>query len=164
MKIKFCRCDDRLIHGQIVYKWLKSKKCKEIVIIDDELTRDTMTMSITKMAAPRDVELKILTINQGISYFYGRSSEEILVLVKSIFVVRELIKNGIEIEELNIGRVPTGTGKKYVYRNVYLSLEEFEILKNIKEKGTKINIKMVPDDDEVLLDSIIKNISGRWSK
>lgn len=157
MNIKFCRCDDRLIHGQIIYKWLENKKCREIVIIDNELPKDTMTMSIIKMAAPKDIDLKILNVCEGISYFYGRNNEETLVLVKNVFIVKELIENGIQIQELNIGRVPTDVGKKYVYKNVYLNSEEFEVLKKIEEKGTKINIQMVPDDDVVLFDSIIKN-------
>ena len=40
--IKYCRCDDRLIHGQVIYKWVKYLNIKQIIVVDDETSQDVI--------------------------------------------------------------------------------------------------------------------------
>ncbi|RKM63506.1 PTS mannose/fructose/sorbose transporter subunit IIB, partial [Clostridioides difficile] len=40
--VTYCRCDDRLIHGQVIYKWVKHLGVKKIVVVDDETTNDVI--------------------------------------------------------------------------------------------------------------------------
>ena len=53
MKINVCRIDDRLIHGQIVTKWIKEADAKLIIVSDDKAANDTQDCS-TKWSEIRD--------------------------------------------------------------------------------------------------------------
>ena len=46
--ISLIRIDSRLIHGQVITKWVKIAKANRIIIIDDELAQDDF------MASKRD--------------------------------------------------------------------------------------------------------------
>ena len=41
MEIGLIRVDSRLIHGQVITKWLNYSKANVIVVVDDELSKDS---------------------------------------------------------------------------------------------------------------------------
>ncbi len=45
-KIVLSRVDSRLIHGQVVTKWLQQSAANEIVVVSDELEQDEFLQSI----------------------------------------------------------------------------------------------------------------------
>ena len=45
-KISLVRLDSRLIHGQVITKWVKIAKANRIIIIDDELSKDDFMVMI----------------------------------------------------------------------------------------------------------------------
>ncbi|EFQ69431.1 PTS system, IIB component [Enterococcus faecalis TX0470] len=51
-KIVLTRVDSRLIHGQVVTKWLQQSGANEILVVSDELEQDEFLQSIYLMAAP----------------------------------------------------------------------------------------------------------------
>lgn len=163
--IKYCRCDDRLIHGQIVYKWVEKLKVNKIVIVDDEARNDVIKKGLIKMAAPKDLNLKILSVSEAIrSFFNDECNDNPLVVVSNIKTVQKLIEAEINIEKLNLGRIPTAVGRKKITSNVYLNKRDICLLKNFIKDGVNVVIQMVPDDEEVLLSNYIKEIEGRYSK
>ena len=44
--LKYFRIDERLIHGQILQKWLKYIGCSNILVIDDETAKDPIIQSV----------------------------------------------------------------------------------------------------------------------
>ena len=50
--IKLIRIDFRLIHGQVVNKWIKITRSNKIVVIDDSLASNEFMRSVYIMAAP----------------------------------------------------------------------------------------------------------------
>ena len=52
-EISLFRIDFRLIHGQVIVKWLKQTPTDRIVIIDDQLAKDDFMADIYRMSAPR---------------------------------------------------------------------------------------------------------------
>ncbi|ESU74933.1 PTS system, mannose-specific IIB component [Enterococcus faecalis CBRD01] len=50
-KIVLTRVDSRLIHGQVVTKWLQQSGANEILVVSDELEQDEFLQSIYLMAA-----------------------------------------------------------------------------------------------------------------
>ncbi|HAH3645786.1 TPA: PTS sugar transporter subunit IIB [Escherichia coli] len=56
MSIVHARIDYRLIHGQVITKWLKRSDANKIIVIDDPLSRDPFLAEVYKMAAPSGVE------------------------------------------------------------------------------------------------------------
>lgn len=58
-KIVLTRVDSRLIHGQVVTKWLQQLGANEILVVSDELEQDEFLQSIYLMAAPPGVSVVI---------------------------------------------------------------------------------------------------------
>jgi len=52
-KISLIRLDSRLIHGQVITKWVKIAKANRIIIVDDELAQDDFMVMIYAAAAPK---------------------------------------------------------------------------------------------------------------
>lgn len=149
-KIKICRCDDRLIHGQVNYKWLEYYKVKKIIIINKKIANDVIEKGIIRLATPKNVNLEIID-EQEFLKIDKLVEEESLVLVKELKTVEFLLENFIKIEVLNIGRIPTGIGRTLFKNNIYLSEEEKIILEKIKQTGTKVTCNSTPEEEEELL-------------
>ena len=49
MEIGLIRVDSRLIHGQVITKWLNYSKANVIVVVDDELSKDSFMSEINKL-------------------------------------------------------------------------------------------------------------------
>lgn len=149
-KIKICRCDDRLIHGQVNYKWLEYYKVKKIIIIDKKIANDVIEKGIIRLATPKNIELIIIN-EEEVLKIDKLFDEKSLVLVKGLKTIEFLIENFIKIEVLNIGRIPTGIGRTLFKNNIYLSEEEKIILEKIKQTGTKVICNSTPEEEEELL-------------
>ena len=60
MSIELTRVDFRLIHGQVITRWLTQCQINEIVTIDNELAKDLFMQEVFKMAAPKGVKITIV--------------------------------------------------------------------------------------------------------
>ena len=84
--IKLIRIDFRLIHGQVVNKWIKITRSNKIVVIDDSLASNEFMRSVYIMAAPPGVDVQVYSINDAIKEWkenqFGEG--EVLVLFKSV--------------------------------------------------------------------------------
>ena len=80
-KIKIWRWDDRLIHGQVNYKWLEYYKVKKIIIIDKKIANDVIEKGIIRLATPKNIELIIINEEEALK-IDKLFDEKSLVLVK----------------------------------------------------------------------------------
>ena len=64
-EIKLVRVDYRLIHGQVVARWLKVCPVRRIVLVDDVLGNDEFMSDIYKMAVPKGTDVDIVTIDKA---------------------------------------------------------------------------------------------------
>ena len=64
-EIKLVRVDYRLIHGQVVARWLKVCPVRRIVLVDDVLGSDEFMSDIYKMAVPKGTDVDIVTIDKA---------------------------------------------------------------------------------------------------
>ena len=94
--VEYCRCDDRLIHGQVIYKWVRHLGVKKIVVVDDETTNDVISKGLIKMAAPKNIDLSILTVSESRRYFYNNQADDnVFVLIKNLDTANRMIKESI---------------------------------------------------------------------
>ena len=153
--VKYCRCDDRLIHGQVIYKWVKYLDVKKIVVVDDETTNDVIAKGLIKMAAP------ILTVSEARRCFYNNPADDnVFVLIKNLDTANRMREEGIDIKKLIIGRIPTGIGKKKISKNVYINKKEFLLIDEFIKKNINVSIQMVPDEEEIELNHSIYRYKG----
>lgn len=161
--VKYCRCDDRLIHGQVIYKWVKHLGVKKIVVVDDETTNDVIAKGLIKMAAPKNIDLSILTVSESRRYFYNNQADDnVFVLIKNLDTANRMIEEGINIKKLIVRRIPTGIGKKKISQNVYINKKEFLLIDEFIKKNINVSIQMVPDEEEVELNQNINRYKGEF--
>ncbi len=64
--IALTRVDFRLIHGQVITRWLKQCDINEIVTIDTELSKDIFMQDVFKMAAPKGVKISVVSSDAAV--------------------------------------------------------------------------------------------------
>lgn len=151
------RVDDRLIHGQVVTKWVKQTKCNKIVIVDDEISKQEFLANIYSMAAPPGIVVEIKSVTQAVEEWNINNTDNsrILLLFKSIATAKELWEKGISIETLQIGGIGAGPGKKVVYQTVSLSEEDVKNLLAMHKQGVKVEFQTIPEENKVEFVSIL---------
>ena len=75
--INLVRIDFRLIHGQVVTKWVKQANANRIIIVNDMLAKDEFLASVYKMAAPSNVKVDIFTVDDAMAKWTTISSEKV---------------------------------------------------------------------------------------
>lgn len=149
-KIIMSRVDFRLIHGQVITKWLKYYPAKKVVIVDDLLAEDEFMAEIYKMAIPQDLILDILSQSE-LSNYLANNDDDLFLLFKSIQTAYQMIREGLTLSQLVIGGVPSESGKKMVFSGVYLSQKEFQQLQELTKSGVAISFATTPDDKSLKL-------------
>lgn len=146
------RCDDRLIHGQCIFRVLNDYKIKRILLIDDITASNAVLKSIYELAAPANVETKILTSEEAIGHVEAAVNDDVstLVLFKFPKVALELFTKieGLK-KELNIGPMSNRTGTKKVTIFSHILEEEAEDIEKLSGMGVRVYFQQVDDEKAV---------------
>lgn len=146
-QIVFARIDDRLIHGQVMTAWLKQCDANEVVIIDNELCKDTFVVMMMKSLIPSTISLKVFNDADAASYLKeDGKGEKILILVKTPQAVLMLMNNGITLEYLNIGGMGMKAGRRKLYKNIAASDEERGVFRELLNRELVMKVQVVPTE------------------
>lgn len=147
MNITVFRIDDRLIHGQIVTAWIAYADAKQIVVADDKAAKDSFQQTLLKMATPDNIELKILSIEEAKNYIKNDTEEKkTLLLVRGPKQAIEIIDANESLRTINVGNLNMKKGKTKVLGNMWVDESEVLALKELDEKGVKLEVRVVPND------------------
>lgn len=58
--IKIVRVDHRLLHGQVIFSWTKQMSVNYIIVADDKVPNDSISVMALTIAKPVDCELSII--------------------------------------------------------------------------------------------------------
>lgn len=157
-KISLVRLDDRLIHGQVVTKWVQRTNSDKIIIADNELAKNTYLAQIFKMAAPAGVEVETKSTTELAEDFKATKLGDgnVMILFKNVTALKEAYENGFVIENVQIAGLGAGPGKKVVFRTVSLSEEDAKQLKQLSEAGVEVVFQSIPDEKSASLDAVLK--------
>jgi len=157
IKIVLTRIDDRLIHGQITACWVKHTQAQKIIIVDDEVSRDPFLSKVIKKAAPSDIETLIYSTEDAIKVLKDNFTEnetdcdKTILLLKNLRTLQSLIINGVKLKEVNIGGISAGPGRRLLSKNIFVSAEEREVLKNLVREGVYVYLQVLPSDPAIAL-------------
>lgn len=152
-EIQIARIDYRLIHGQVVTKWMKAYPAKRIVIVDSELAQDDFMADIYMMAAPAGTKVDVVETDQA-KNFLDRIKGSVFLLFKNVESCYQVYFDGVDFPKLVVGGIPTDAGKALVYSSIYMSASEFEKLEKISKDGTQVILQSTPDDSFAELSKI----------
>lgn len=146
-QIVFARIDDRLIHGQVMTAWLKQCDANEVVIIDNELCKDTFVVMMMKSLIPSTISLKVFNDTDAAAYLKeDGKGEKILILVKTPQVILTLLNNGVKLEYLNVGGMGMKAGRSKLCKNIAASDEEREVFRELRKMELMMKVQVVPTE------------------
>lgn len=150
-EIQLVRVDFRLIHGQVITKWIRQTSANRIVIINDALASDEFMKSIYVMAAPANIEVKVYSVTDAIESWKANQMGEgkLFVLFKDIESTYRAIKGGISIKDIQIGGLGAGPGRITVFGPITLNEEDVNMLAELEENGCHVYLHQVPDEPKM---------------
>lgn len=150
--LKMVRVDYRLVHGQIVAKWIKFCPVDRLVLVDEALIHDDFMADIYRMSAGGK-EVDISTV-ADIQKTLDRKNDKVMLIFKDVAGAYQAYKNGVEMPELNVGAVQSAPGRKNAMQGVALSPEEYDQLAEIKASGINVFLQPIPETSATSLESI----------
>ena len=157
-KFKLVRIDFRLIHGQVITKWLKQSGADKIVIIDDLLASDTFMKSIYTMSAPPGIPVDVYSVEEAGKKWAENhfGSDKILLLFKDVATTYKMFSTGLPLPNIQIGGLGAGPDRKKVYGPISLSQADYELLKEMHDQGIEIVLHQVPDEAKMEFSKVIQ--------
>ncbi len=146
MSVVFYRIDDRLVHGQVMTGWTKIYKTQRIFVVDDKTAADPFLCQVMQMSMPTDYDVNILTLEDAATAIQNDPPDKrTMVLTKTPDVMLGLIERGIQMAELNVGGMGYLPGRRVVLKNIQITPQEFEVLKQIAAHKVRVYFQIVPD-------------------
>ncbi|WP_444645210.1 PTS system mannose/fructose/N-acetylgalactosamine-transporter subunit IIB [Caproiciproducens sp. R1] len=157
-EIVLCRIDSRLIHGQVMTKWVNQSGANKIVVVSDELAKDPFMMEIYLLAAPRDVKVNCYTQKDVIESWNADQfgGGKVLLLLPNLKTMKEVYDGGIRVSDIQVGGLGGAPNRKVVFQNITLDDADVEILTELQQKGVKIIFQTIPEDAPQSLEGILK--------
>ena len=112
--IRLVRVDFRLIHGQVITKWFGTTRANQIIIIDDELSKDPFMASIYEMSAPPGAKVTVFSVEKAVEEWNKNQlgDGKLLVLFKNVNKIYSAWELGFPFKEIQIGGLGSAPGSK----------------------------------------------------
>lgn len=161
-KITLVRVDHRLIHGQVITKWVKIAQAQKILIVDDYLGQDAFMADIYKMAAPNGIEVQILTAEEAAKGYKENTlgDKKIFILFKNVEMAYKAYKLGLQYPMIQLGGIPNDGHKKMIFTAVSLGEKDVEQLEELHVAGLEIVLQIVPEEASMSFDAALKKYNS----
>ncbi|MEX2979038.1 PTS system mannose/fructose/N-acetylgalactosamine-transporter subunit IIB [Serratia fonticola] len=156
--IVLCRIDSRLIHGQVVTKWVGQSQANRIAVVSDELEADPFMKSIYLMAAPPNVKVDCYG-NQSFAAAWRENQlgeGNVLVLFPNLVTVQQVVVDGFDVKNIQVGGLGGGPNRKAVFQNITLDEADVAILRDLQQRGVTVFFQTIPEDKPQALADILK--------
>jgi mannose/fructose/N-acetylgalactosamine-specific phosphotransferase system component IIB len=146
MSVLLFRVDERLIHGQVVVGWARKLRPRRIIVVDDELAGDAIEQSIYRTGIPDDIEADFLSEREAIATLPRvlDGEESAFVLTPDLPTMARLARLGVGIEEINVGCIHRGEGRRRVLPYVSLDAADEHLIDELEREGVRVVARDVP--------------------
>ncbi|WP_440897818.1 PTS system mannose/fructose/N-acetylgalactosamine-transporter subunit IIB [Amphibacillus sp. Q70] len=156
MSVKFCRIDDRLIHGQVITTWVNVHNIEQVIILNETVAQDKVQSNVLKMSAPGNIKLHIFPPEKFLDIIKKNPiSRNTMLLFSSPFDVETLVNGGYDISKLNVGGMRGNAERTQYSKAVSLTPEEKACFERLLEKNIDITVQMVPSESKVKMSEVI---------
>lgn len=149
--IEFLRIDDRLLHGQVVAKWLRTIGPDAIVVADDEIVNNEIGLMALKMAKPDGMKLAVKSVSDAITLINDRRTAgmKLFVITRTSERARQIVDQTGEVNILNVGGMSNKKeGGRMVLGNVYMDKQDIKNIKDMGKKVHEIDVRVVPTNSK----------------
>ena len=163
-QLALVRVDDRLIHGQVVVKWLRHLECDQVWIVDDALADDLFMKNVFRLAAPIGVRVQVVAPHEGAQRIRDalQRGKRMMILVKTPQVALELLEQGVPFRELNVGGLAAGPATTRLYKSVSATDEQVASLLRIQQRGVRVFFQTVPEEPPVEIEAVLSGKGTRY--
>lgn len=154
MPIVFARVDDRLIHGQVVQAWLPELNIDEVLIARSAGNSSRLNEGLLRLSLPYEYELSILDAASAVRHAV-KSKRRIFLLLDSLEVLADLIKEGLQIKSVNIGGMHFKENAQKLAEHVFLDQQDKKLLKLIRDLGITIETRAVPNGVSISIQEVL---------
>lgn len=149
--IVLTRVDDRLVHGQVMTSWSKATNANKFMVIDDEVAANDLMKTVLKGVIPGNIKLGIFTIAKAADRLTKgfKPDDRVIILVKTPITILKLQKMGISFKHLNIGGIGTRSDRETLWRNIAVTADEKQAIRELIAEGTEVFIQITADDSKV---------------
>lgn len=166
MQYVLARVDSRLLHGQVATSWTKTTAPNRIIVVSDEVSKDSLRKKLIEQAAPPGVKANVIPISKLIQVSkdtrFGKTKA--LLLFENPHDVLRVIEGGVELEEINIGSMAHSVGKVTVNKALSFDEKDIETFEKLKSLGVKFDVRKVPNDSRDNMEELIKKARKELSK
>ena len=158
--IKALRVDDRLIHGQVQTQWIAEYSINRIIIIDDNVANDNITLQILKIAKPPNIDLVVCGTDRAMSLIEKDSKQtdaKTFIIFKTIATADEMMKKGLKFSELIVGPTSSKKDSVQMQKNTYFTKEELDAAINLMNNGIDVEFQLLPSEPKVSLKKVLEN-------
>ena len=158
--IGLARIDDRLIHGQVATRWTKESRVTRIVVVNDDVAKDSVRSTMLKSVAPPGVTAHVVPVDKMIRVYNNPeyANERMMLLFTNPTDVVRLMEAGVEFKSINIGGMAYKDGKKMITSAVAVDDKDIEAFKVLDAKGIELDVRKVSNDSrQYMMDLLKKN-------
>ncbi len=144
MSIVLVRIDDRLIHGQVTVGWESFLNPDRIVLISDEIANNEWEKELYKSCVPFNIAVSIFTIEEAAESLLKKifNEDRIILLAESPGIYADLVKQGVQFQQINIGGMRHSEDKSKILPYIFLSEKDIEDFRFLD----KNNIELICQD------------------
>ncbi len=155
MSIVLTRLDDRLIHGQVVVGWVQHLGVRRIVLIDDEVRSNSWEQELYTLGVPGDVTVEFASVPEAVAAVREWNAEptKTILLAGRVDTIVRLCEGTDVIRKINVGGLHEGGERTQRLAFVYLTVDEAEQLRRLREQGVEVTAQDVPTTSPVPLES-----------
>ena len=160
LTIGLARIDDRLIHGQVATRWTKESRVTRIVVVNDDVAKDTVRSTMLKSVAPPGITAHVVPVDKMIRVYNNPeyAGERMMLLFTNPTDVVRLVNAGVAFESVNIGGMAYKDGKKMITSAVAVDEQDIDAFKTLDAKGIELDVRKVSNDTrQYMMDLLKKN-------
>ena len=153
MSVLLFRVDERLIHGQVVVGWGRPLGVRRIVVVDDRLAAEPGEQEIYRTGLPESMRAEFWTVETAVDRLPEAVDDDVptVVLTEDLATMWRLAVEGVPIEEVNVGGLHAGPGRRRVLPYVCLAPEEEDRVRSLEAAGVRVTARDVPGAESVRL-------------
>lgn len=158
------RVDPRLVHATIMNVWVPTVGAKALLISDDKIAQDSRLRKIQELSAIGLVEVAF-SCNADTKTVLNEfsSNASVIVLFTSLLGVEKAVKEGLQIDRLNIGHIPKDENGELVHPSVYLGPDEHASIERLRSQKIDVFVQPLPSDKRICVArrpvSVVANIA-----
>lgn len=155
--IKLTRIDDRLVHGQVAFTWVPALGVNCLIVANDKVAKDEFMKMTLGLAKPAGTKLLIKSLKEAAEFLNDRKNDDlkVLLILNSVKDASAMAAEVPMIRSVNVGGLRLKDGARLISKAVGVNDEDIVIMRDLLSKGVELEIRQVPTDNKLMVESLI---------